>query len=196
MPPRAPSLKPEERRQAIVRATLPLIREQGLDVSTAEIARAAGVAEGTLFRAFSSKHDIIHAVLEHVMDPADTVDALARIDRHLPLRDRMIAVVRISHARIVEISRLMSALHASAESHAHPVKSRERHTAYTRAIVEAVAGVLAPDAARLHLGLTQTASLLRSVAYATAHPFLSDGMVTDPETVVDIFLHGALRGDR
>lgn len=114
MPPRAPSLKPEERREAIVRATLPLIREQGLDISTAEMARAAGVAEGTLFRAFDSKHSIIHAVIELVMDPADSINALEAIDRTLPLRDRLVAMVRISHARFHEISRLMSALHATA----------------------------------------------------------------------------------
>lgn len=193
MPPRAPSLKPEERRKAIIRATLPLIREQGLDISTAEMARAAGVAEGTLFRAFDSKQAIIHAVTEFVMDPADSIDALAAVDRTLPLRDRLVAMVQISHARVHEISRLMSALHASAESHTHPAKSHQRHAEHTRAMVAAMAGVLAPDANHLRLTPTQTASLLRSLAFATSHPFLSDGMVTDPETVVDIFLHGALK---
>jgi AcrR family transcriptional regulator len=196
MPPRAPSLKPEERRKAILRATLPLIREQGLDISTAEMARAAGVAEGTLFRAFTSKQEIIYAVIELVMDPADSIDALNAIDRTLPLPDRLVAAVRISHARIHEISRLMSALHASAESHVHPAKLRDRQAEHTRVMVEAMAGVLAPDTDRLRLTPAQTASLLRSLAFATSHPFLSDGMVTDPETIVDVFLRGVLKEER
>lgn len=193
MSPRAPSLNPEERREAIVQATLPLIREHGLDISTAEMARAAGVAEGTLFRAFDSKHAIIHAVIELVMDPADCIDALEAIDRTLPLRDRLIAMVRINHSRSHEISRLMSALHASAASHDRPARSRERQVEHSRLMVTAMAGVLAPDADRLRLTPTETASMLRSLSFATSHPFLSDGMVTDPETIVDLFLHGALK---
>lgn len=196
MPPRAPSLKPEERRRAIVRATLPLIRDQGFDISTADIARAAGVAEGTLFRAFVSKDEILQAVVDLVMDPADSIAELAAIDRTLPLRDRMIAIMHISCAQIVEISRLMSALHASGGSHVHPARSRERHRTHTQVMIEAIAGVLAPDADRLRLAATQTASLLRSLAFATSHPYISDGIVTDPETVVDILLTGALKEDR
>jgi AcrR family transcriptional regulator len=196
MSPRAPSLKPEERRQAIVCATLPLIREQGLGVSTAEIARAAGVAEGTLFRVFTNKSELLHTVCEHVMDPADSLQELAAIDRALPLRDRLVAIVRITHARIAEISLIISALHAGGEAHPEPARSRERHLEHTRVIADAVAGVLAPDAERFTLGLDQTAALLRSLAFATAHPYLTDGAATDPEIVVELFLHGVLTGDR
>lgn len=196
MSPRAPALKPEDRRHAIVRATLPLLQDQGLGVSTAEIARAAGVAEGTLFRVFANKSEIIDAVLCHLMDPAGTVEELEAIDPALPLRARMVAVVRICHERIVEISMLMSALHASGESHRHPAKSRAQHGEHTAEIVQAVAGVLAPDADLLRLSVTETASLLRSLAFATSHPFLSDGVVTDPDVIVDVVLHGVLTGAR
>lgn len=197
VPPRAPALKPEDRRRAIVRATLPLIQEKGPGVSTAEIARAAGVAEGTLFRAFANKGEIIDAVFRHLMDPADMIEELAAIDLAVPLRTRMVDVVGICHAKIAEISRLMSALHASGEfSHARPAKSREQHHRGTLAIVEAVAGVLAPDADRLTLSPMETASLLRSLAFATSHPFLSDGVLVDPELIVDVLLHGVLREER
>lgn len=196
MPPRAPALKPEDRRRAIVLATLPLIREQGVGISTAEIARAAEVAEGTLFRVFENKAEILHAVIRHVMDPAESITELAAIDPGLDLRERMITVVRICHARIVEISLLMSALHASAHSHPPPVDAKQRHREHTTALLEAIAGVLAPDADRLTRPPMDVASLLRSLAFATSHPFLSDGIVTDPEVLVDVLLHGLEKGDR
>ena len=37
-------MSPEERRQAIIAATLPVLLERGPEISTREIARAAGVA--------------------------------------------------------------------------------------------------------------------------------------------------------
>ncbi|WP_425307715.1 TetR/AcrR family transcriptional regulator [Ammonicoccus fulvus] len=196
MPPRAPALPPDERRRAIVEATLPLLREKGLTISTAEIARAACVAEGTLFRVFETKSDIIDAVIEHVMDPAPTIETLTTIPAHEPLEARVRRVVELWHARVAEISVLMAALHAGGESgHRHPSKSHHQHADHMSRLNEAVAGVLAPDADRLRLGVNETASLLRSLAFATAHPLLSDRLVTDPATLVDLFLHGALAGE-
>lgn len=176
-------------------ATLPLLREKGLSLSTAEIARAAGVAEGTLFRVFETKNDIIDAVIEHVMDPAPTIEALARIPVEEPLELRVRRVVELWHARVAEISVLMAALHAAGAGHHHPKKHGPQHADHMKRLNEAVAGVLAPDADRLRLGVSETASLLRSLAFATAHPLLSDRLVTDPAILVDLFLHGALAGE-
>ncbi len=52
---RARPLPPGDRREAILVAVLPLLREKGRDVTSRELAEAAGVAEGTLFRAFGDK---------------------------------------------------------------------------------------------------------------------------------------------
>lgn len=196
MPPRAPALPPDERRRTIVEATLPLLRKKGLSISTADIARAAGVAEGTLFRAFATKDDIIDAVIDHVMDPASIVEALAAIPLDEPLTDRVRRIVDLWHTRVAEISVIMTALHAAGESsHRHPSRSREQHAEHMGQLNAAVAGVLAPDADRFALDLNETASLLRSLAFATAHPFFSDGLVADPHRLVDVFLNGALARD-
>lgn len=48
-------MSPEQRREMIVRAALPLVVEYGTSVTTAQIARAAGIGEGTIFRAFGDK---------------------------------------------------------------------------------------------------------------------------------------------
>src|SRR5690606_40981582 len=52
---RARPLSRADRRNAIAAATVPLLVEHGAAVTTRQIADAAGVAEGTLFRAFADK---------------------------------------------------------------------------------------------------------------------------------------------
>lgn len=55
----------EQRRQDMLEAALKIFAEKGYNGSTtAEIARAAGVAEGTIFRHFSTKKELLIAVLE------------------------------------------------------------------------------------------------------------------------------------
>lgn len=58
---RAPALPPDERRASIIAAAVPLVTARGRAVTTAEIAQAAGVAEGTVFWVFSSKDEILDA---------------------------------------------------------------------------------------------------------------------------------------
>jgi AcrR family transcriptional regulator len=54
-------------RERIVAAASEVFASRGLDASTAEIAERAGVGEGTLFRRFPSKDDLINAVIEDRM---------------------------------------------------------------------------------------------------------------------------------
>jgi len=82
-------MEPDERRAAIVDATLPLLVEHGAAVTTGQIATAAGVAEGTVFRAFVDKHELLWACLDAAVDPAQPVAALAEIPRNLPLSERL-----------------------------------------------------------------------------------------------------------
>ena len=56
-------MAPEDRRAALIAATVPLLHEHGLDVSTRKIAEAAGVAEGTIFGVFPDKHSLVVAAL-------------------------------------------------------------------------------------------------------------------------------------
>jgi AcrR family transcriptional regulator len=55
-------------RMRILAAASTVFAERGLDASTAEIARRAGVGEATLFRRFPSKNDLVVAILAEHMD--------------------------------------------------------------------------------------------------------------------------------
>ncbi|WP_141211026.1 TetR/AcrR family transcriptional regulator [Enemella dayhoffiae] len=192
MTPRAPAMPPEERRRSLIAATLPLLRERGGQISTAEIARAAGVAEGTIFRVFESKDELLGECVAHAMDPAPLIADLAVIDCSAGLERRLVEVVRLWQARVLEISGLMAAMYATGAgpSLKHRPHSRAEHQAHSDRLVAAIAEVIEPDADQLTLSAAEAASLVRSMAFATSHPMISDHAVTDPELVVRILLHG------
>ncbi len=50
----------EEKRQTILLAATKLFAEEGLNASTASIAKAAGVAEGTVFTYFATKDELLN----------------------------------------------------------------------------------------------------------------------------------------
>ena len=76
----------DDRRRALVDVTLPLLLEHGRTVTTRQIAEAAGVAEGTIFRVFESKDDLVQATLDRAFDIEPFLEDLRRIDPDQPLR--------------------------------------------------------------------------------------------------------------
>lgn len=197
MSPRATPLPPEERRAAIVAATLPLLEEFGPEISTKQIAEAAGVAEGTIFRAFGSKDALISAVMLTAMDTTDLIRALEKVDRSLPLRQRTVAAVEVGQKRLRSVFRLMLAmrLRQPPDFKQTPMDEarRKRQSDLANA---AFADLLRPDADQLRYPPEEVVRRIGLLTFSATHPMISGGHVLTAEEIVDFAFDGLLVQDR
>jgi AcrR family transcriptional regulator len=184
---RAKPLPPNARRAALITATLPLIRQHGLDVSTRQIAKAARVAEGTIFRVFPDKDSLIQASVDAAFDPAPVVAALERIDPSLPLAERLTGSVRIVQAWLTTVINLMMALRGSPTLGEKPHLRRPRPS---DVIGTTIARLIEPDRDQLRVPPAQAARLLRMLIFSGSHPGIADGELLTPEQIVGVILDG------
>ena len=189
---RATPLPPDERRAALIAATEPLLEKFGRDVSTRQIAEAACVAEGTIFRVFSTKEALIDAVLEDVFDVQRTCDELAAIDRSLDLEARMVAAVQVLQARLRRVFALFHSMRIGPKQDHQDFRERQR--ADNDLLDAAIVALLDPDADRLRVPPADAANAIRSLTFALTHPILGEQSRQRPRTqIVDLLLHG-IRG--
>nr|WP_279672179.1 TetR/AcrR family transcriptional regulator [Flexivirga meconopsidis] len=181
-------MKPEERREALIVATIEAIREHRQRPSTKQIAQAAGVAEGTIFRVFAGKEELFDAVIDRVLDPEPFLRELAAIDRSAGLETRLTAYVGLLQGRFQDIFELMSALGLVGP----PERHRDRPER-DQSVAEEIRDVFAGDEPLLRVPLDQLLLQVRLLTFAGTHHHISDGALLTPEQIADTILHGVLK---
>jgi AcrR family transcriptional regulator len=182
---RAPALPPAQRRAAIVDAALALLLEHGAGVTTRRIAEAAGVAEGTLFRAFPDKPALLAAVLDTVFDPSPVRAELSLVPLELPLEDRLTRAVAILQERVSVIWQVMSAVGITEPPPRHrPAVLRDAPDS------TALAALFEPDADALCYSPSDAAQLLRALTFACSFPVFVADRPRAPAEIVSLLLDG------
>ena len=168
----------------IIDAVIPLLIERGNDVTTKQIAEAAGIAEGTIFRVFGDKESLFEAAVAKFLDPAPTHRALRAIDPELPLEAKVNDILFQLRSRMTGIFGIMSAVGMSGP----PPRAARPNSSET--FEDVVAEILRPDLEQLNVSPDRVGNFVRLVAFAAAIPHFNAGHEIPTDELARLITYG------
>ncbi len=182
-------MRPEARRAALIAATVPLVRAHGFNVSTRQIAEAAGIAEGTIFRVFETKDQLLQEAVRAALDTSETEAALRAIDPDLSLETRIELAATLLQRQMTGNIQLVAAI---GMARIPPEVHADRHARHIR-YVELLSHLFEPDRARLSCDPIDAARYFQALALGGAHPDLAGGRTLTPAEIASVLVNGVLR---
>lgn len=198
---RAPAMSQEERRAAIVRTTIPLLLEHGGNVSTSQIAAAAGIAEGTVFRAFKDKQDLLLACMRAGMDSDEVVGRIEAIRLGGPIAERLTEGVQAVSSYLDRVWTVGQALRTSGVGPEAMQRQMSGDDAPPEPgpppellrVVKAMGRLIDETTDNLRVQPDRAVRMLLSLVFTNRLQSADLGQpVQDPAELVDLLLHGVV----
>jgi AcrR family transcriptional regulator len=198
-------MSPDERRKAIVRAMLPLLVERGGEVTTREIAEAAGIAEGTIFRVFPDKRRLMLAAAEEAINPVDGQAAWDEAMRDLVgLREKVVVAAERVLDRMRMTMTVMFAVRRDLGAHEELHRHDKKQFGPPQFVLDAQAelhrrlsSIFEAHRDELSVEPEVAAVALRSLIFGASRPELGMTPALTADQIADLLLSGvATRGVR
>lgn len=174
-----------------MRAVLPLLIKKGTSTTTADMAAAAGIAEGTIFRVFEDKQAILHEAIRITLEPSSTEAAINTIDPELPLDAQLTEAAEILTERFDKITALMEVMHTMPQrARGRGGEGRKMFIMATEAVTAAIDRLFDRSSEQLSTSPALAANAFRALIFANAHPMTSQARTATTHELVSILLSG------
>jgi AcrR family transcriptional regulator len=190
-------MTPDQRRRAIIDAVRPLLIEHGERLTTRLIAEAAGVSEGTIFRVFADKDELMHAVAVETLNPADAREQLqAALADFVDLPTKVRVTADLMLHRSDQVVAVLMAMRKHWMAHAKddgppgpPAFIVQSH----EALLERLTEVFEPHRAELSVTPERAALLLRTLVLGSRNPGVRPEDRLTADEVAGVLLDGIHR---
>ncbi|MFW5417910.1 TetR/AcrR family transcriptional regulator [Nocardiopsis sp. CNT-189] len=184
---RAPQMDRDARREMIVSHTMDLLAEHGRPVTTREIALAAGIGEGTIFRVFADKEELLRECLLEAMRMKEATAQVEAVGLAGTPDRRLTRAAAVMQDHITRAGAIAAALGRQVPTG----PGTDRAEAFSAAR-NALARLMEPERDRMSHPPEQVAALLIGLLFERSFGLASaTGLST--RDLVSIVLHGALR---
>lgn len=148
------------------------------------------MAEGTIFRVFESKDELVEAALDEAFAPGQLLVRLDEIDPGEPLPEKLLKLASVLQQRFRATFGLMRVMgEMDPPRHA---RSDQRRVEVDSARLAMVA-FAQDDAGQLSVSPDMLVHMLRLLTFAGSSEQISDGQMLSPEQIVVTLLHGVLK---